>query len=106
MNQKTSLESFTAVVSLLSSDQRFYSHYGILFENGIISLSESNRSKNYSTTEFKSELDVNSAVFNFLKEREELLKSIPKSDVAYSIEVDIRCEKKHSVKVVYKIKLK
>ena len=105
MNQNASVENFTVVVSLLSSYQRFYTYYGVLSENGVVSLSGSHRSKNYSVTEFESESDANFAAYNFLQNRKELLKSIPNSDTANSIEIEVRCKIKNQVKVVYKIKL-
>lgn len=105
MNQNQNVETFTAVVSVLSSYRANYSHYGILSENGIVSLSGSHRSKNYSVTEFESESDANFAAYNFVQNRKELLKSIPNSDTVNSIEIEVRSKIKNQTKVVYKIKL-
>lgn len=105
MNQNSNVETFTAVVSMLSSCQQFYSHYGILSEDGVVFLSGSHRSKNYSTTEFTSESHANLAIYNFLQNRKQLLESIPNSDTANSIEIEVRRKINNQTKIVYKIKL-
>ena len=99
------LQDFNIVVSTLSADKKF-SHYGVLFDNGNISLSEPYKSEGYSTTNFKSEQEVSSAVFNILSNRESFLNSIPNFESASCVEIQVRSEVDWNFKVIYKIQLK
>lgn len=104
MNQNDTY--FTAVVTRLSKDKMFYSNHGVLLKDGIASLSESNKTHNYSTTKFESEQAVNSAVFQIVQSRNEIIESTPNFRTASSIEISIRCETKNSVKSLYTIKFR
>lgn len=98
------MKHYNAVVTILSGDQLYFSHYGVLDSDGKAKLSKSHRTDGYATTDFDEIADLNKAVFHIVN-NQELIRNLPKAEDAYSIEIEVRKIENNKCKILYKISL-